>query len=311
MKSFGILASVLATMTLAGQGLAEEISSEAFEERHSGPAVAEVNGKIEFGFVEVDIDSPLVNGTENGEFVQAAITVPVGEQFGFQVDGLVSNLLDNLQGIGGHFFWRDPGVGLLGVYAHHVQFSDFSTTQFGAEAELYKGQFSLELFAGQDQLDTPIGDDEFFAGEAVLAYYVNDNFRIAGGIRHDFDETTGVAGFEVMAEKGGVSPALFADGSFAGDVSSVNAGLRFYFGNTSKSLIARHRENDPGFRLGEAAINAAGCALNAAAELDRRRRPRPILAAGIKIDNGPRPNVRAFPNAPSLEECGVADDGPA
>jgi len=44
----------------------------------------------------------------------------------------------------------------------------------------------------------------------------------------------------------GVMTSLFAEGRFGeGDFHGVWAGLRFYFGQKDKSLIRRHREDDP------------------------------------------------------------------
>ena len=229
-------------LLMSCQAFASDISQESFEERHSGAAVSEINGKIEVGYIDANVDNAPAGGSINGGFVQGAVSIPVGHRFGVQIDAGFADLDGDVQGIGGHFFWRDPSIGLIGIYGHYIDIDGtFNTTQIGAEAELYNEQFSLELFAGQDQLDTVIGDDEFFSGEAVLAFYASENFRISGGIRHGFDQTSGVAGFEYMADRGGVSSSIFADATFGGDVSSFNAGVRFYIANSSKSLIARHR----------------------------------------------------------------------
>ncbi len=270
MKYRVIAAGLLGAAMFSGAAFAADITEEQIEERISGAAVSEINGKIEFGYVHIDIDTPALDDSVDGGFVQGAVSVPVGQQFGLQIDAAHADLNGStMQGIGGHFFWRDPSVALLGIYGHHIDLDNgFSTSQIGAEVEIYNGEVSLELFAGQDSLDTPIGDADFFVGEAILGYYINDNFRVSGGIRHSFDETTGVAGLEIMSDTGGIAPALFANAEFGGDVTTVMGGLKFYFGSSSKSLKRRHREDDPDVDLIENGGAALGCGAIVEAEAD-------------------------------------------
>lgn len=43
--------------------------------------------------------------------------------------------------------------------------------------------------------------------------------------------------------------ALFGDAKFGDDTQDYRVGLKLYFGESGKSLIARHREDDPKERL--------------------------------------------------------------
>lgn len=207
------------------------------------PAVSQVDGKLSaFG------------GSQDGALFGAtgSLSVPLGFAYGLQVDGLVgSGRGAAFYGAGGHLFWRDPAKGLLGLYGSYVSWNlqHGATTgdnvgKFGVEGEAYLGRVSLEGRAAY-QFGTHTG----FAGKALLAYYPADNVRLDGGVR--YLEGPGAIGM-VDAEwqpHAGSNWSLYASGSFGDNYTQVLGGLRYYAGDPGKSLVRRHREDDPGNSL--------------------------------------------------------------
>ncbi len=207
------------------------------------PAVSQPNGKL----------SAFGGSQDGGIFgVTGSFTVPLGVRYGLQIDGMVgSGKGAPFYGVGGHLFWRDPAKGLVGLYSSYVSWDvgggplgfigGADVGKVGVEGEAYLGRFSLEGLASY-QFGTFTG----FAGKALLAYYPTDNFRIDGGVR--YLEGPGAIGM-VDAEwqpHPGKGLSLFASGSFGDDgYTQVLGGARFYFGDNGKSLIRRHREDDP------------------------------------------------------------------
>jgi len=252
---------------------ADVMTDQQFEERYSGQAVSGFNFKIEGGYIKTDFGSDdSFEGpydTADGKFVQGAVSVPLGTQFGFQLDaGMLNGEVDstigstsfdvNAHGIGGHLFWRDPSIGLVGLYAHQTEY-DFgqpaddglTNLRYGLEAEGYFGSFTLKGFVGKDELDwdSAANEETFVVAKGEIDFYLNDNFMLFAGLDHSFENTSTVVGLEVMAATGALSPSLFANASFRGDSQTVMAGLRVYFGPSGKSLKARHREDDPAVDL--------------------------------------------------------------
>ncbi|MGB7336484.1 MAG: hypothetical protein WBD01_11910 [Salaquimonas sp.] len=255
----------LAIAAFPGTGLAADALEEITPAERM--AVSQPNAKVDLSYIHYDFDGGLALGDGgDGYLLQGAVSVPVGQSFGLQIDGgLLGADLDggdiNAKGVGGHFFWRDPAIGLLGAYGHYVDYDrDITTARLGAELEVYNGQYSFEGFAGVDHLDTPIGDEDYFAADATIAWYVNDNFRVSAGVAQAFEQTSANIGMEMMVDVGETAPAFFANASFGSNETVVMAGLRAYFG-PSKSLKARHREDDPAIGLFDN-FGALGSCLN-------------------------------------------------
>lgn len=225
-----------------------------FNERFEGPkpAVSGINGKIEFGYLYLDVPG----GSADAFYGIGSLSAPIGHSFGLQIDAGIGRADTNpditIGGVGAHGFWRDPDKGLVGLYGHYVRASGAgsgSVWRIGAEAEAYLDRISLEAFAGADIARGGGSSRTFFTGDLVAAFYATDNFRIHAGIGHAFDETYGRVGAEAMLPFGANNVALFGDGSFNGDTQTYRVGLRVYFGESGKSLKARHREDDPRTRL--------------------------------------------------------------
>ncbi len=209
------------------------------------PAVSALNGKVSvFGGSQDN------GGTSGGVYgVAGSISVPMGFAYGLQMDGIAgSGQGAAFYGIGGHLFWRDPAKGLIGLYSSYLNWdltkgstTGFNIGKFGVEGAAYLGRFSLEGLAAYQ-----FGSANGFTGRAVAAYYPIDNLRLDAGVRYvEGSGAMGVVDAEWRPhESSGLT--LFASGAFGeNSFSQILGGARYYFGDPNKSLIARHRQDDP------------------------------------------------------------------
>jgi hypothetical protein len=211
--------------------------------RAEGPAVSQINGKIsvEGGAVGTNAQQSAIGTT------QGSITLPLGQSFGLQVDGAVSTAFNSLFGGGGaHLFWRDPTIGLIGPIAAIGGGAGTWNGLYGGEAELYAGVFTVAARAGYANTAMAFGSRNggFYLGTLTLYPVPDLAFTIEGGQLAGL--ALGQARIEYQPElMGRRNLSLYASG-VAGDlgVYRVTAGIRFYFGS-EKSLIRRHREDDP------------------------------------------------------------------
>ena len=86
-----------------------------------------------------------------------------------------------------------------------------------------------------------------FFDQVNVGYYLQDNFKLFIGHRYLGGKNALTLGGEYGIPMGhGVMAALFVEGRVGeGDFHGVWGGLRFYFGQKDKTLIRRHREDDP------------------------------------------------------------------
>lgn len=190
----------------------------------------------------------------------ASFSMPLAPSFGLQVDVTAAGLDGDFIGGGaGHWFWRDPSRGMFGLYgagSYWDHAGGINANHFGAEAGWYLDRWSIEGVAGVEwgnsgsaingtTIETFDIKTRFF-DQIDLAFYVNDNFKLFVGHRYLGGENFAAVGGEWgIPTGGGTMAALFAEGRFSGDVTGVWGGLRFYVGQKDKSLIARHRQDDP------------------------------------------------------------------
>ncbi len=156
-------------------------------------------------------------------------------------------------------FWRDPSRGLLGIVASYVSWDAVDTIvvsapdntvmdftgadvgKVGIEGEAYLGRVSLEgLLAYQFGTETGI------AGRATVAFYPTDDLRLDLSLRHlEGAGFAGSAGVE-WAPPAALGLSMFADASVDEDSDwSAFGGVKLYLAAEQKSLIRRHREDDP------------------------------------------------------------------
>ncbi len=240
------LTGALLALAMGGTALAAD-----FNERVEGlkPAVDGVNGKISAAW---QYFGGAGGGSINLAYLDASLSVPVGQRFGVQLDAAA--LVRSgfwFGGVGAHAFWRDPDKGLAGVYGDVVGSTGLGATKVwrvGLEGEAYMGKVSVEAFAGIQGATN--GAPTIFTGDLTAAFYPTENIRLSAGIARSFAITYGKAGLEVAIPRGStVLPALFVDSEFNANFRAVRAGLRLYFGGSDKSLIRRHREDDPRIRI--------------------------------------------------------------
>ena len=86
-----------------------------------------------------------------------------------------------------------------------------------------------------------------FFDEINLKYYVTDDISAYVGQRYLGGENALALGAEIARPIGhGIMASAFVEGRIGEDnFHGVWGGLKFYFGPSEKSLIARHRQEDP------------------------------------------------------------------
>ncbi len=101
-----------------------------------GPAVSQLNAKVEG-----------VGGVIAGDTTglgAVSVAMPITHSFGAQIDGMGGTTDgDGLVGYGAHFFWRNPGQGLLGATAARSGRGGNFVNRYGAEGEYYIDQWTL------------------------------------------------------------------------------------------------------------------------------------------------------------------------
>lgn len=235
------------------------------------PAVDGVNGKVDvFGGAWWSKDDSRTSG-----FYGAAgsLTMPLAHRWGAQLDAAVGrdDGAGDVSGAG-HVFWRDPAVGLVGAYGSYtyvggLAFGDAGSVAMGAAAVAAEGQFYWDRWiftaaAGVQMVSFSGlppgwgGAPTRFFDTVTAAYYVDDDVQLWVGHRYAFGLNGLALGFENgIALGGGRMASLFGDALLAeGGSAGVRGGVRLYFGRRDKTLIDRHRQDDP-----PAAIQAGGC----------------------------------------------------
>lgn len=259
--------SILYTTTfLSGVLVSSLFGSLAFAADASAPstmpAVSAFNGKLEFGGGWADAD---LFDSDELLYGAGSLSMPLGDSFGLQIDGAVKDVFgQTFVGGAGHLFMRDPQSYLVGAIGGVADMGRADVAWGGGEAEFYLDRLSLELAGGYMNVDPNSGsnkDKAFVFADA--AFYPVDNLRLAIG-------GSSVAGFEtgrVSAEYlfGDMPLSLKAEvRAGEDDFVSGTLGMSFYFGgdDSTKSLIRRHREDDPRNRMLDVFGSAAAAGLN-------------------------------------------------
>jgi hypothetical protein len=192
---------------------------------------------------------------------EGVLSVPLAQRYGLQVEGAGGSLGGSGFGsVGGHLFWRDPRVGLLGAYASYTRWNAFggvNLAKVGGEAAWYAGNWSLDGVAGVESgsrkidisngLTTTINLDTRAFDHITASYYATENFKLSAGHIYTGGRHALSLGTEFgFALNGGTMAAVFAEGRLGSASSNgVWGGLKVYFGQREKSLMRRHREDDP------------------------------------------------------------------
>ena len=225
-----------------------------FETGSPLPAVSGVNVSMDF----------FGGASDGGDIAgsNVSLALPLGFRTGTQIDILAARLDEEFFGsISDHLFWRDPSrglVGLYGSYAHYEGFGGVEAWRLAAEGEIYLGRTTIRALAGveggdADRVTTTdfIFDyeiDQRFFDKVDLVFYPSDDLQIFVGHRYTGGEHAIAAGAEYLwrSHGEGMTPSTFIEGRIGeDDDEAIWAGLRLYFGSSDKSLIRRHREDDP------------------------------------------------------------------
>jgi hypothetical protein len=225
------------------------------------PAVDGVNGKIE-GY------GAGANHASGFYGAEGSLSFPLAQQLGLQIDGGVGSFDHSGTSRGaGHLFWRDPSVGLIGVYGSYSHWDGASSViiprtganigRVSAEAEYYGDRWAIGGIFGYEAVRFNIpavvsGVPAFsvpnrFFDSFRVSYYATDNWRLSIG--HVY--TIGRNALTLSSEYGvplggGRMAALFVCGILGeSNTNSVRAGLRIYFGQRDKTLMDRSRQDDP------------------------------------------------------------------
>jgi hypothetical protein len=168
----------------------------------------------------------------------------------------------------GHGFWRDPDIGMVGVYGSGLYSSisnGHSVWQTAGEFESYQGQVTLQALLGLQgftRYSSPstisfpnanysgfCPNPTRFMDDVSLKYYPTDNFSLSIGHIYTRGNNSAYVSSEYLFPV--ISPiemqmSGYLEASFGWNNSStVLAGLKIYFNNKTKTLIRIHRENDP------------------------------------------------------------------
>jgi hypothetical protein len=228
------------------------------------PAVSGFNGKIAImGGVWKDAPASNFSAVFGGKqhtvgILEGSLSAPLGHSFGVQVDGAVGTdeAGHNMWGVGGHLFWRDPAQGLAGLIgSYSTRVDDYlggaterQMIRTGAEGEIYFEQFTAAARGGYQWVTIQQGDTlQGLFGSIDLMWYVTPDLMVRGG--GEYSEGPGgafTAGLEFQPSHVSISGlTFFADGALGDESYRALGGLRYYFGAGSKSLIDRHRKDDP------------------------------------------------------------------
>jgi hypothetical protein len=212
---------------------------------------------------------------------RGAFSIPLGNVVGLQFDGGIGKLGGNrFFTVAPHLFWRNPSQGLVGLYASHTNWDRFGgvhVTQVAGEGEKYFGRWTVQGIAGVEWGNTvsntttgttvvPPGGGPFgvpgiiatttftegytvktrFFDQVNLKYYFTDNAAGYVGHRYLGGQNAAALGGEIALPLDKVMASAFVEARFGEHAyNGVWGGLKFYFGQKNKTLIQRHRQDDP------------------------------------------------------------------
>jgi hypothetical protein len=192
---------------------------------------------------------------------QGSYSLPLGDRYGLQLDGIAGTYDARFVGAtAAHLFWRDPNRGTLGLFGsitHWDRFGGLNVWHFAPEFEIYAGRWTLQAIAGVETGNSGsqiVGNlvESFdiptrFFDKVNLAYYLTDDWKAFVGHRYVGGKNALALGSEfAFRVNGPVMGSLFVEGRIGEeDFKGLWGGLRFYGGMKDKTLIQRHRQDDP------------------------------------------------------------------
>jgi hypothetical protein len=176
-----------------------------------------------------------------------SISMPIEHSIGFQVDAAVAgDPGDYFYDLGAHLFWRDPGTGLLGVYAgmarsvspeHHQRID-----HFGVEAERYLANMTYSAALGYEHGNNISG----LYGNLKLDYFLTSNFMTSGGLTYEAGKLfySSRAEYQLRTDHE-LGLSFFGSSDWhSSDIYQVMGGVRLTLGEPM-TLRDRQRHQDP------------------------------------------------------------------
>lgn len=270
-----MLHSVVGASMFSGAAYADPLVFSPTPISSYAPAVDGLNAKTEV------LGGSLANRSLAG--TQGAVSFPLRGSLGVQLDAAFGSFDHSGFGnVAGHFFWRNPGQGLFGIYTSHTIWDRYGGAYVGqvaGEGEYYVGRWTLQGIAGVEfgnQVSTtssftavtatpgptPFGTPGVlttstfssmfdvrtrFFDQINLKYYLTDDWVGYVGHRYLGGKHALALGSEYafpLANKFKAT-AFFEARVGEGEFHGIWGGLKFYFGQKDKPLIARHRQDDP------------------------------------------------------------------
>ena len=205
------------------------------------PAVSDVNFKLS-GFGGAVNEG---SGNEGLGGIAGNLVLPLDHSLGLQLDGAFGRVGggDFMAG-GAHLFWRDPNVGLFGIYggASHVGLAGGMQLQrFGIEAERYSGKISFDGAVGYETGDINNG----IYGHAKVDYYWTPDLMTSSGFTYEGTALYSSAVEYQLRSDDSAGVSLYMNSDYhSSDIYEVLAGVKVSFGK-KMSLMDRHRRQDP------------------------------------------------------------------
>ncbi|QQS12087.1 MAG: hypothetical protein IPK81_21625 [Rhodospirillales bacterium] len=180
----------------------------------SGPAVSGLNGKVELSGGYMQSENKGLDGFAG--FAAGSVAAPIGHSFGVQGDvgvGIIDG--EFAVGTGGHLFWRDPSVGLVGAAGQWRRIDKTDLFRVGGQGELYLNKITAGIFAGYQwgERGTKLRTKSGFVGGIDLKAYPMDDLMLRAGLGVEAGSVIGRFGAEYrpgFQALPGLS--LFADG---------------------------------------------------------------------------------------------------
>jgi hypothetical protein len=217
------------------------------------PAVDGLNGKVDGFYGQLTKKS--FYGTKG------AFAIPLTGAYGMQIDGALGKFDHRSFGaVAAHLFWRNPAVGLFGIYA---SYADVKTavghvhiSQVGPEFAWYWNRFTVEAVLGVEfgtratgvvgSFIQTVDIKTRFFDKINFAYYFHDNVKTFVGHRYIGGKHAAALGLEfgTPIPRTTAMATAFVEGRL-GEYTGIWGGLKLYVGKSDKTLMRRHREDDP------------------------------------------------------------------
>jgi outer membrane protein W len=212
----------------------------------AAPALAQESvGSIGVRYANTEVDALGVSAEGDGVAIDAAFAVPVTADWTVTLDGAFGYAFDGApnqddSSLNGRIHAsRNFGNVRIGAFAGGSEASDEQLWSFGAQAQAYmnnltvSGSLAYETIEGADADIWSLGGD--------VAYFINPNFRVNGGLGWTTVDAAGVDADAVSANIGGeyqLTSGLSLTGAYTHgelddadlSVDTVMLGVRFSFG---------------------------------------------------------------------------------